>query len=406
MRFGANYTPGHGWFHAWLDLDLDAVRRDLDAVAGLGLDHVRVFPLWDVLQPNRALIRERAVADVVAVVDAAHEAGLDASVDVLQGHLSSFDFLPSWVLTWHRRNLFTDPDVVFAQERLVESLGAALAGRPGFLGLTLGNETAQFAKEGHPDRQPLTPAQADAWLGRLLDAARRAAPGARHAHSFDDDVWFVDSSAVTPEHAVRHGDVTTVHSWVFTGVARRFPVGHPAYALFARYLLELAAAWAGDDDARPLWLQEVGAPSPHLGAENVVAFATQTLEHAVQRPGLWGVTWWCSHDVDRGLADFPELEYSLGLLTADGRPKPVGLAVRDALPGLRELAGRTARSGSGAPRDGEVLELPCDDDGRVVRSLTAPGSELFAAWVDAAAAGTPPRLAVPTGARTRVERVA
>jgi hypothetical protein len=145
LRFGANYTPSRGWFHSWYDLDLDEVRRDMDSLAALGLDHVRVLPLWEVLQPNRTLIRPGAVADVVAVVDAAAAAGLDAGVDVLQGHLSSYDFLPSWVLSWHRRGLFTDPDVVAAQERLVSTLGSALSGHPAFLGLTLGNETNQFA---------------------------------------------------------------------------------------------------------------------------------------------------------------------------------------------------------------------------------------------------------------------
>lgn len=44
LRFGANYTPSRGWFHHWLDFDLDEVRADLDSIAALGLDHIRVFP--------------------------------------------------------------------------------------------------------------------------------------------------------------------------------------------------------------------------------------------------------------------------------------------------------------------------------------------------------------------------
>ncbi len=397
MRFGANYTPSQGWFHSWHAPDLDAARRDFDSIAALGLDHVRVLPLWDVLQPNRTLVRQRAVDDVVAVVDAAHEAGLDASVDVLQGHLSSYDFLPSWVLSWHARNLFTDADVVDAQATLVRTLGDALAERPGFLGLTVGNETNQFARSNHPARHPVTPAEASRWLTRLLHAASDAAPRARHAHSFDDDVWFGDASAFTPEHAVAHGDVTTVHSWVFTGVAHHFPQGHPAFTWFARYLLELAAAWAtaaGTPD-RPVWLQEVGAPTPHLGPDGVVPFAQGSLENAVTHPGLWGITWWCSHDVDRSLADFPELEYSLGLLTSDRQVKPLGAAVREAIPRLRELAA-TAPAATERP----VLTVPVTDDGAVLRSQTGPASELFARWVEAAAAGTPPRLALPAGARS------
>ena len=111
-RFGVNYTPRIGWFHAWHDLDLDAVGEDLRAISELGLDHVRIFPLWPLLQPNRTLIRPRALDDVRAVVDVAASVDLDVVVDVVQGHLSSFDFVPSWLLTWHRRNMFTDPEVV------------------------------------------------------------------------------------------------------------------------------------------------------------------------------------------------------------------------------------------------------------------------------------------------------
>ena len=29
MKFGVNYTPSHGWFHAWLDPDWDGIDNDL-----------------------------------------------------------------------------------------------------------------------------------------------------------------------------------------------------------------------------------------------------------------------------------------------------------------------------------------------------------------------------------------
>jgi hypothetical protein len=71
VRLGVNYTPSEGWFHHWLDFDLDSVRADLDSIAALGLDHIRVFPLWPYFQPNRTLIRPRAVEQLVALADAA-----------------------------------------------------------------------------------------------------------------------------------------------------------------------------------------------------------------------------------------------------------------------------------------------------------------------------------------------
>ena len=107
LRFGANYTPSKDWMHSWLDFTPDDVRRDFAALAELGLDHVRVFPLWTVLQPNRTLIRTKAIDDVRAMVDIAAEFELDASVDVIQGHLSSFDFVPSWPVSYTHLTLPT-----------------------------------------------------------------------------------------------------------------------------------------------------------------------------------------------------------------------------------------------------------------------------------------------------------
>ena len=128
MKIGANYTPSQGWFHSWLDLDIDATRRDFEGIAQLGLDHVRLFPLWPLLQPNRGLVRPRALDDVVSVVRAAGEFDLEVTVDALNGHLSSYDFLPSWVITWHTSNLFTDPLVKAGQTRPHQPTGNSPAG--------------------------------------------------------------------------------------------------------------------------------------------------------------------------------------------------------------------------------------------------------------------------------------
>lgn len=182
-----NYTPTRGWFHHWLDFDLDAVGADLDSIASLGPVHVRVFPLWPVFQPNRTLIRPRAVEQLVALADAAAARGLDVAVDGLQGHLSSFDFLPAWTRTWHRRGLFTDPDVVAGQREYLRTPAAALADRPNFLGMTVGNEVNQFSDDPHPDPDRITREQAGRWLEQMLAACEEGAPGRLHLHAAHDD---------------------------------------------------------------------------------------------------------------------------------------------------------------------------------------------------------------------------
>ncbi|AXL13396.1 glycosyl hydrolase [Microbacterium foliorum] len=382
LRFGANYTPSKDWMHSWLDFTPDDVRRDFAALAELGLDHVRVFPLWTVLQPNRTLIREKAVDDVRAMVDIAAEFGLDASVDVIQGHLSSFDFVPSWLFTWHDRNMFTDPTALDGQVSLVRALAGALSEAPNFLGLTLGNEVNQFSAHTHPSPWPVTTDEAGAWIETLLAAAEEAAPGAGHVHSEYDAVWYMDGHGFTPAHASRLGEMTTIHSWIFNGTAQRYGGRSVASDRHAEYLIELSRAFATDRQ-RPVWLQEVGAPSNCLDESEMPGFLEATLRSAVRTENLWGVTWWCSHDVSRELADFPELEYSLGLIDQHGEAKPIGRRFAELIPELRARAAVPVRD-TAIVVEVDPHEVP------VSRAALSPGGAVFQAWVDACARGIDP----------------
>lgn len=371
MRFGVNYTPRAGWFHAWLDLDLDEVRRDFEAIAGLEADHVRLFPLWHLVQPNRGLLRPAALADIGAVVDAAAEFDLDVNVDALQGHLSSFDFLPAWVTTWHERNIFTDPVALAGEEAYLRALGEVLRPRPNVLGLTLGNEVNQFAARPHPHPHPIDEAQAEEWLVRLLGVARESAPGLI-THAAYDATWYDERQPFLPSHAAEHGDQTVVHSWVFNGAAQRHGGLGAGSVRHAEYLVQLAAAWHALAD-RPVWLQEVGVPVTVVDRGDAADFLEQTVRRAADVPVLSAVTWWCSHDVARSLLDFPPVEYDLGLIDEDGVVKPTG----------RRFA-ELARELRGAPRPAASPVGLVLDDSRPYRADCAPGGAFFEAWVRAA----------------------
>lgn len=379
LRFGANYTPSTNWMHSWLSLNLDDVRRDFAGLAELGLDHVRIFPLWTVLQPNRSLIRTEAVADVRSVVDVGAEFGLDVSVDVIQGHLSSFDFIPSWLYTWHDKNMFTHPDALSGQVALIERLSEALGDASNFLGFTTGNETNQFSASVHPSPWPVTTAEAANWITALLDAAESAAPDQEHVHSEYDAAWYLDGHGFTPALAARLGAMTTVHSWIFNGTAQRYGGRSAASERHAEYMIEVTRAFA-TDPRRRTWLQEVGAPSNCLTDEEMPGFLEATVRNAARTENLWGVTWWCSHDVSRTLVDFPELEYSLGLIDQSGAAKPIGRRFAEIIPELRERGPRV-------PRElGIVIEVD-DDDTPVSRGALAPGGPVFEAWVQACESG-------------------
>ncbi|GAA3785595.1 cellulase family glycosylhydrolase [Streptomyces coacervatus] len=367
LRFGVNYTPRRGWFHAWHDFDPQHAREDLAQIAGLGLDHIRVFHLWPLLQPNRTLIRTAAVDQLVQLVDLAAEAGLDVMVDGVQGHLSSFDFYPEWTRSWHHRNVFTDPEAVEAQAELLRTLGRALADRPNLIGLQLGNELNNLV-----EHNPVTAAEVDHYLDTLLTAAREGLrPNQLATHSAYDAAWYGDDHPFTPEASARKGDVTTVHPWVFSAdCARRYGPASFEVQHLAEYGTELAKAYA-DDPSRPVWVQETGAPEPHIPAPEAPHFARATILNAADCTGLWGMTWWCSHDVARSLADYPELEYTLGLFDATGRAKPIAEALAETVAELR------AKPTSPQPRD-TALVLDCTPS---TRSVSGPGGEYFEEWM-------------------------
>ncbi|OKL49768.1 hypothetical protein BSR29_02135 [Boudabousia liubingyangii] len=406
VHFGVNYTPRQGWFHSWLDFDPKATREDLEQIASLGCDHVRIFPLWPLIQPNRTLIRESAIKQVVRLVEIAGECGLDVYVDVLQGHLSSFDFLPSWVESWHRQNLFTSPKVISGQRTLVGALGAALSELPNARGLGIGNEFIQFAAPRHPQQHEITSQEAGHWLDELFAEAKQVWPEGKHAHSFDDDLWFDAHHPFTPELGVTRGDITTVHSWIFGALGLTYGADHQYLPMFARYLVDLAAAYQRlflGTNTGPIWLQEVGAPSTHLSRGREAEFVRHTLEFLLGRQEgegggaiagtehLAAVTWWCSHDVSRQLADFPALEYDLGLFDEDGQVKPEGQAFAQVISDYRDgKLGIYSLKNEGDPGQ-SILRVGLTRDGSD-RNLLSPAGAFFQAWAEQAINGQVPKI--------------
>lgn len=385
MKFGVDYTPSHGWFHSWLNPDWESIDNDLKQISDLGMDHVRIFPVWPYLQPNRTWINMKGVEDVCRMVHIAGEHGLDAYVDVFQGHLSSFDFLPSWLVTWHKGNMFTDPEAVASERELISVMADALAKEPAFKGLTLGNEVNQLSDRPHPTKMTATPGQIGAWLDELLPAAKRGDDLA--LYSVNDGVWFIDGHPFTPVQSATKGDLTTIHSWVFNGIAQGYGARSEECYSYALYLAELAKSFGPAD--RPVWLQEVGAPENVLATEDTPEFCRRTVEKALDCPNLWGVTWWCSHDVPSDMADFPQLEYSLGLFDEHGKLKPIG----------REFAeiAKQYRDAAPAPSKSAAVVVNVDEQGNPTdRSTLGPGGSICDMWMKLEVAGKRPTIITST----------
>ncbi|WP_371501938.1 glycosyl hydrolase [Kitasatospora sp. NBC_00374] len=380
LRFGADYVPSSGWLSSWLDFSADTARRDFEDLAGLGLDHVRVFPIWPWIQPNRSLIRRQGIDDLLELIDIAAEFDLDVAVDLLQGHLSSFDFLPSWVLTWHQRSVFTDELVRSGLRAYVDQVCRAAATRENVFAVTLGNEVDHLRPA-----DPTGAATTATWAAELLAAARTAAPRLLGLYSLHDAAWYAGGHPFHPTDAGGLGDLTTVHSRVFDAVPAPGRPPGPATTSHADYLVELAAAGSADP-LRPVWLQEVGAPRPEVPAAEAAASARRMIDQVAPNPALWGVTWWCSHDTDRRQADLADREYDRGLFTVDHRRKPLAAQLAAA---IGELRGPRTSAG-----DRPALVCDVDLHSRPERRAeVAPGSAFHTEWVRLRQAG--PLAVVP-----------
>ena len=97
------------------------------------------------------------------------------------------------------------------------------------------------------------------------------------------------------------------------------------------------------------------------------------------------VTWWCSHDLDPKLADFPQVEYDLGIFDYKGNLKPTGQALADFKQGYADGTITPYPAGK------ETLPIEAPASGRI---STRPDGQLFATWAQAIEDGTPLRLDV------------
>jgi endo-1,4-beta-mannosidase len=320
LRFGANYTPRKRWWYCWLDWDRQAVADDLSGVASLGMDHIRIQLLWPLFQPGISTVSLRSL------LDEADRAGLDVEITVLNGWMSGLSYLPAWVMpvaipekseNW---NIFTSRRVIDAEKLLFRRIVDTVGDHKRFMGFDIGNELGVLQSLNNP----VTPLQADAWATEILGYCAEIAPGKFHVNGADDSHWFADFG-FTRSNLATVGSATVMHSYIyFTGVLDRYKYSDPASLHLADYMIELGAAYQ-TDPKRKVWVEEIGVANGWMPEEYKPEFMEHTVRNIVATGKAWGITWWSSHDVDRSIKDFNELEYTLGLLDIHNQPKPLGI---------------------------------------------------------------------------------
>ena len=313
-RFGVNYTPSHNWWFCWNDWDSDPIKRDLDRIAALGADHLRILLIWPYFQPNLQWVSPAHLERLSELLTLMAARKLDALVTVFTGQLSGWYFLPPF--NQPDPAFYTDTRIGAAQELFAGELARTVKAHSNFIGFDLGNElnTCWTA--------PL--ATGDAWMTRMLGRMNEAAPGGVHVNGVDHNPWFRPTTFSARALAAQRFPV--MHCYPYWTHALRYggPMDPPSTGLL-RAMAALIRSYAGDA-RKPVWAGEFNTCIESLNEKQ----QAQWLETAVTGALAAGVSWftyWDSHDVSRTFA-FNQVEYSLGLLTNEGRVKEQGRAFK------------------------------------------------------------------------------
>ncbi len=342
IRFGLNYVPRKSWWYVWQDWDASSIAEDFQAIADLGMDHIRIQCLWPFFQPGINYVSPAALSRLRELLDLASDSSLDVEIAVLDGWLSGYSFLPPWAAPLATDyNIFTHAKVVEAEELLFKAMIDAIGKHPRFLGFDLGNEIDVLQRT---TANKATLGEADRWAATMLDYLARQAPGRFHVNGVDHWPWFADSG-FSRHNLATTGSASVVHCYAYwTGALKFYRYNDVGSLHLLEYMVELAGAYQGDP-ARQVWVEEVGTSNEWMPDQYLPEYATVLLQNAASCGNLWGFTWWCSHDIDPSIKGFLSLEYSLGVLDSKNRPKPVGKALAKLAEEMRRTPpGRLSRS--------------------------------------------------------------
>jgi endo-1,4-beta-mannosidase len=314
-RFGVNYTPSHNWWFCWNDWNADPIRRDLDAIAALGADHLRVMLVWPFFQPNPKWISTAHLERLDQLIGFMGDRRLDALVTVFTGQLSGWYFLPPFNRL--SDGFYTEKLMWDAQELFVRELARVMKPHANVIGFDFGNELNTCWQA------PL--AAGDAWMARMFALMNEVLPGHLHVNGVDHHPWLEDDTFSARALAAARFPVMHCYPYWTGAVKYGGAMDAPSVKLLAG-MAALIRAYAGTQQ-KPVWAGEFNTCIEDLPEKGQAAW----LENAVLAAIDEGVSWfsyWDSHDVDRKFA-FNPLEYSLGVMTSDGRVKEQGLVFKE-----------------------------------------------------------------------------
>jgi endo-1,4-beta-mannosidase len=309
-RFGVNYTPSRNWWFCWNDWDAASIRHDLDAIAALGADHLRIMLIWPFFQPNPKWVSPAHLERLDQLLTLMGERNLDALVTVFTGQLSGWFFLPSFNRL--SDGFYTNAAMGATQDLFVRSLAGTMKRHPNIIGFDFGNEL-NTCWSGPVE-------QGDAWMKKMFGLMNGVLPAGLHVNGVDHHPWFEPDTFSAQALAAARFPVMHCYPY-WTGAMKYGGAMDPSSVKLMAGMATLIRSFAGSQE-KPVWAGEFNTCIEELPEKGQAEWLDKAVHAAIEQGVSW-FSYWDSHDVDRKFA-FNPLEYSLGLLTNDGRVKEQG----------------------------------------------------------------------------------
>ena len=318
IRFGANYIPSKNWLHSWMDWDEKSVEEDLLACKEIGIDHIRAHVIWPYFQVDQYVINKQAFRNLESFRKVCEKVNMDFCLSVFTGWMSGMVLIPAWVQCISKGNhcegILSNAEVIKGEKYFLRELTKVIGDCPNFLGFDLGNEITCIASRD----LKLTEKQADDWNCEMLNYCEELVPGKLHNNGDDHQPWFM-KRYFSREILANTGAITPLHCYaLFTGALSRFGRQAEESIYLAPFMQELANAYSNDPVNRKYWVQEFGTVTTDLN-EEVFDFLRKSIDAMFTENNLWGITWWCPHNISKNHTSFSEKEYVLGLFDTDNK---------------------------------------------------------------------------------------
>lgn len=326
----------------WKHFSADEVRQEFEQIKQLRLEAVRISLLWEDFQPERWKVDVRQMNNLEKVLEIADDLHLRCVPTLFTGHMSGYNWLPHWTLELSGPNqtpfaivsndsvvdrqvksIFSDPDLVEAQELQARTLAEAFAKHPALLFWDLGNESSNVEVPRDDDT-------AAAWASRMAEAIKGAYSNALvscglHSEDLDKD------RHLSPITMAESNDFLCMH-------------GYSVYAAWAKDKLDSDVCpflniLTESLGRKPVLFEEFGictaspgqpgyfvGPQYFASEDEGAAYYEEVLDK-LWNAGSLGAFAWCYADYDDSLYGAPPCnthlhERGFGIVRADGSLKP------------------------------------------------------------------------------------